>query len=72
MNVKIFYDIDICTAHPIPIYVFYIEVEYPIYFAGGLDCREIGMLGDWDAERFECNYDPIGRKCLYGSYFVVE
>ena len=57
MNVKIFYDIDICTAHSIPIYVFYIEVEYPIYFAGRLECWEIGMLGD-----FECNYDPIGRK----------
>jgi hypothetical protein len=54
---KYFYDIDICTAHSIPIYVFYIEVEYPIYFAGRLGCWEIGMLGD-----FERNYDPIGRK----------
>jgi len=63
---KYFYDIDICTAHSIHIYVFYIEVEYPIYFAGRLGCWEIGILRD-----FECNYDPIGRKCLYGSYFVA-
>lgn len=63
---KYFYDIDICTAHSISIYVFYIEVEYPIYFAGRLGCGEIGMLGD-----FERNYDPIGRKCLYGSYFIA-